>query len=307
VDLSVDEEIAALRRRRRAVIVAHNYQPAPVQDIADYVGDSFELSALASQTDAEVIVFCGVHFMAEAAALLAPGRTVVLPDLRAGCPLADTVSPEDVRALRARHPRAAVVAYVNTSAAVKAEADLCVTSANALRVIEALAEDEVIFVPDANLGNFVARHTRKRLITWNGTCRAHNAVRVDDVRTARREHPDAPIVVHPEVPPAVAERADAVLGTGGMLQYVRTHEARRFVIGTEAGILHRMRRENPDKEFHLLSASLWCPTMKYTDLAGVARALRDLEPRIEVPPEVATRARRALERMLELGRRREGG
>jgi len=294
------DELQILKKRRRAVILVHNYQPPEIQDVADHLGDSLDLSLLASRTDADVIVFCGVHFMAETAAMLAPDKVVLLPDLRAGCPLADTITVADVRALRAMHPRAAVVAYINTSAAVKAESDVCVTSANALRVVSALPEEEVIFVPDGNMGRYLASRTAKRVITWDGTCCAHDAVRVNDVRAARREHPDAIVMVHPEVPFEVAAQADLVLGTGGMVRQARERPEREFVVGTEAGIIHRLQKENPGKRFHLLSRSLWCPSMKYTTLAGIVSALRDLAPRIEVPPEVAGPARRALDRMIEL-------
>lgn len=294
------DDLQTWKARRRAVILAHNYQPPEIQDLADHQGDSLDLSLLAARTDAPVIVFCGVHFMAETAALLVPGRAVLLPDLRAGCSLADTVTAADVRSLRAMHPRAAVVAYINTSAAVKAESDVCVTSANALRVVSSLPEEEIIFIPDRNLGQYLAGGTAKQVITWDGNCRAHNEVRVDEVRTARREHPGAFIMVHPEVSPEVAAQADLVTGTGGMVRQAWQRPECEFVVGTEAGLVYRLRKENPDKRFHLLSPSLWCPTMKYTTPSGIVSALRDLAPRVEVPPEVAGRARQALDRMLEL-------
>jgi quinolinate synthase len=294
------DDLETLKARRAAVILAHNYQPDEVQDAADYVGDSFELSLLASRTDAEVIVFCGVHFMAEAAALLSPEKVVLLPDLKAGCPLADGATPADVRALRATHPGAAVVAYVNTTAAVKAESDVCVTSANAVEVVSTLPQDEIIFLPDANLGRHIADRTGKRVITTGGYCPPHQAVTVEDVERARHNRPGAIVMVHPEVPPEVAARADLVLGTGGMVCQARERPEKEFVVGTEAGMLYRLRKENPGKCFHLLSPALWCPDMKHTTLDKVAGALRDLSPRVEIPPEVAGPARRALERMLEL-------
>jgi len=294
------EDLETLKARRAAIILAHNYQPGEVQDAADHVGDSFELSLLASRTEAEVIVFCGVHFMAEAAALLSPDKVVLLPDLGARCPLADGASPADVRALRAAYPGAAVVAYVNTTAAVKAESDIVVTSANAVEVISALPQEEVIFVPDANLGRYIAGRTGKRVVTTGGWCPAHQAVKVEDVEQARRETPGAVVMVHPEVPPEVAARADLVLGTGGMIRRAREGPEREFVVGTEAGMLHRLRKENPGKSFHLLSPALWCPDMKQTTLDKVAGALRDMSPRVEVPRAMAGPARRALERMLEL-------
>jgi quinolinate synthase len=294
------DDLETLKARRAAVILAHNYQPDEVQDAADYVGDSFELSLLASRTDAEVIVFCGVHFMAEAAALLSPEKVVLLPDLKAGCPLADGATPADVRALRATHPGAAVVAYVNTTAAVKAESDVCVTSANAVEVVSTLPQDEIIFLPDANLGRHIADRTGKRVITTGGYCPPHQAVTAEDVERARHNRPGAIVMVHPEVPPEVAARADLVLGTGGMVRQARERPEKEFVVGTEAGMLYRLRKENPGKCFHLLAPALWCLDMKHTTLDKVAGALRDLSPRVEIPPEVAGPARRALERMLEL-------
>jgi quinolinate synthase len=294
------DDLQDLKARRAAVLLAHNYQPDEVQDAADHVGDSFELSLLASRTEAEVIVFCGVHFMAEAAVLLSPEKVVLLPDLEAGCPLAESATPADVRSLRAAHPGAAVVSYVNTTAAVKAESDVCVTSANAVEVVSALPQDEIIFLPDANLGRHIAERTGKRVITTGGHCPAHRAVTVKDVERARAETPGAVVMVHPEVPPEVAARADLVLGTGGMVRQARERPAKEFVIGTEAGMLYRLRKENPGKSFHLLSPALWCPDMKRTTLDKVTEALRDLSPRVVVPPEVAGPARRALERMLEL-------
>jgi len=294
------EELRELKRRRQAIILAHNYQPPAIQDLADHVGDSLELSLLAARADAEVIVFCGVDFMAEAAALLAPDKLVLLPDLRARCSLADMITPEDVRALRAMHPRAAVLSYINSSAAVKAESDATVTSSNALRVLEALPNEEVIFVPDGNLGRYLAAHSGRRIITWDGYCRAHHEVRVDDVRTARRLHPQAVLMAHPEVRPEVAARADLVLGTGGMVRAARERAEVEFIVGTEAGLLHRLTEENPEKRFYPLSPSLWCQTMKYTTPDRIVACLRELEPRAQVPPGVAARARRAVERMVEL-------
>jgi quinolinate synthase len=300
------DDLGTLKTRRAAIILAHNYQPDEVQDAADYVGDSFELSLLASRTEAEVIVFCGVHFMAEAAALLSPEKVVLLPDLGARCPLADGATPADVRALRAAHPGAAVVAYVNTTAAVKAESDVCVTSANAALVVAALPQEEIIFVPDSNLGRHIADRTGKRVITTGGGCPAHQAVKVEDVERARYDTPGAVVMVHPEVPPEVAARADLVLGTGGMVRQARERSEKEFVVGTEAGMLHRLRKDNSGKSFHLLSPALWCPDMKHTTLDKVAAALRDLSPRVEVSPEMAGLARRALERMLELAGGRKG-
>ena len=296
------EELWELKRRRQAIILAHNYQPPAIQDLADHVGDSLELSLLAARADAEVIVLCGVDFMAEAAALLASDRLVLLPDLRAHCSLAEMITPADVRALRAMHPRAAVLSYINSSAAVKAESDVTVTSSNALRVLDALPNEEAIFVPDRNLGRYLARQGGRQVITWDGYCRAHHEVRVDDVRTARQLHPEAILMVHPEVRPEVAARADLVLGTGGMVKAARERPETEFIVGTEAGLLHRLTKENPDKRFHPLSPSLWCQTMKYTTPERIVACLRELKPRVQVPLSVAAAARRTMERMVELTR-----
>lgn len=297
---SLVEEITRLRRERRAVILAHGYQRAEVQDVADFVGDSLELSRRAAETDAAVIVFAGVRFMAESAAVLSPDKLVLLPEAEAGCPMADMITVEDVRRLRAQHPKAAVVAYVNTSAAVKAESDICCTSANAVAVTNSLPHDEIIFIPDQNLAAYVAARSDKRIIPWPGFCNTHHRVRLDDVLRARTEHPGALLVVHPECRPEVVESADRVASTTGMVRLSREENVREFVIGTEMGLLHRLKKESPNKTFHILKNELVCPNMKRTHLVSVRDALRDLRHRIEVPPDIARRARRALDRMLEV-------
>lgn len=295
---SIQERIAALKAEHNAVILAHNYQVEEVQDIADHTGDSFELSRLAAESTAEVIVFCGVHFMAESAAILAPGKTVLLPEKTAGCPLADMVSPEPLRRCRDRYPGAAVVTYINSSAAVKAESDICVTSANAVEVVNSLPEDQVIFVPDGNLAHFVGLKTRKEIIPWPGYCITHHRVYPDDIEKARRAHPDAVVIVHPECRPEVVALADEALGTGGMIRFIRKTEAKKIVVGTEMGMIHRLRRERPDLEYYLLSPGLVCPNMKYTSLNSIISSLENMEHRVTVPPAVAEKAARALQRML---------
>ncbi|MCL5981088.1 MAG: quinolinate synthase NadA [Firmicutes bacterium] len=294
------ERVKELKVQRNAVILAHNYQIEEVQDAADYVGDSFGLSRIAAETKAEIIVFCGVHFMAEGAALLAPDKTVLLPEIMAGCPMADMVTVEALREKKKQHPDATVVTYVNSSAAVKAESDICVTSANAVKVVNALASKEILFVPDKNLASFVAGHTDKKIIPWEGYCVTHHRVSLDDVRLCRREHPDAILVVHPECRPEVVKAADQAFSTSGILQFARETKHRKLIIGTEMGIMYRLRQENPDKEFFLLSQGLVCPNMKYTTLEKVVRALETLQPRITVPDNVREGARRALLRMLEI-------
>ncbi|EEG75999.1 quinolinate synthase NadA [Dethiobacter alkaliphilus] len=292
------EKILKLKEERNAVILAHNYQIGEVQDIADYVGDSFGLSRVAADTDADVIVFCGVHFMAEGAAILAPEKTVLLPEILAGCPMADMVTADALREKKKEHPNATVVTYVNSSAAVKAESDVCVTSSNALNVVNSLDTEEILFVPDMNLGSFIADRTDKRMIMWEGYCITHHRVRAADVDAARERHPDAVVVVHPECRPEVVKKADHAFSTGGILKFARESEHKKLIIGTEMGLIHRLEKENPEKEFYLLHQGLVCPNMKYTNLEKVAAALENMQPVITVDDEVREGARRALERML---------
>ncbi|GAW94090.1 quinolinate synthase NadA [Calderihabitans maritimus] len=291
-------KIQRLKRERNAVILAHNYQLPEVQDVADYVGDSFELSRKAAATDAEVIVFCGVHFMAESAFILAPHKTVLLPERLAGCPLAETITEDDLRRKKREYPEATVVCYVNSSAAVKAESDICCTSSNAVQVVNSLPSKQVLFVPDANLAHWVAGQTDKEIIPWRGHCVTHHRVTEEDVRRAREAVPGAVIAVHPECRPEVAARADFVGSTSALLRFARETDHREIVVGTEMGILHRMKKENPHKKFYLLSPGLICPNMKMTTLDKVARALERLEPRITVPEGTRLRAAAALEKML---------
>ena len=291
--------IAQLKKERRAVIVAHNYQHDEVQDIADAVGDSFYLSRVCAQSDADVIVFCGVRFMAESAKILSPRKTVLLPEAQAGCPMADMVTPGDVLALRKAHPAAAVVCYINTSAEVKAECDICCTSSNAVRIVRSLPEKDVIFLPDKNLGSYVARQVpEKNVILFNGYCVTHNRFGLDELRTAREKFPDAPVAVHPECTAEVAARADFVGSTSGIIDYCRNTDAKRFIIGTEMGILHKLRSDNPGKEFFLLTPRLVCSNMKLTTLPSVLRALEENRTVIEVDEAVRRRAAGSLERML---------
>ena len=295
---SVKSEIKALLRERNAVLLAHNYMRDEVQEIADITGDSLALSIEAAKTDADLIVFCGVHFMAESASILAPEKTVLLPRLDAGCPMADMISVEALRGLKASLPGVPVVTYVNSSAAVKAESDICCTSANALKVVQSLAQDEIIFAPDRNLGSYVAGFTGKRFHLWEGYCPTHERLRPEVVRELKRSHPEAPFVCHPECNPAVVALADHVCSTTGMYDYCRTSSAKRFIIGTEAGILWRLRRENPEKEFILASPALICPNMKLTSLEDVLESLQTMEPVVKVPEEIRIQAKRALDRML---------
>lgn len=292
--------IARLKTERRAVILAHNYQRAEVQDVADFTGDSLELARAAAATEARVIVFCGVYFMAESASILNPGKTVLLPVREAGCPLADMLDARQLREWKAAHPGRPVVTYINSSAEVKAESDICCTSSNAAAVVESLDAEEVLFGPDMNLAAWVQARTRKRLVVWNGYCATHAWVRPEDVLASKRLHPGAVVMAHPECGPAITALADVVCSTSGMLAFARSSPAREFIVLTEAGILHRLLRDNPGKQFHLGSRNLLCPNMKLTTLASVAESLERMRHEVRVEADIRARAARALERMLEV-------
>ncbi len=285
-------------------MLAHNYQPGPIQDVADLVGDSLELSMAAAKTDAEVIVFCGVHFMAETAAILCPDKTVLLPRTDLGCCLAESVKVDKLKARKEELPGVPVVTYVNSTAAVKAESDICCTSANAVRVVNSLTASRVLMVPDQNLALYVARHTPKsvEIITWEGWCNVHDGLSPEDVQACREAHPQAVFLAHPECNPEVLDLADVIRSTSGMLQYVREAEAREFIIGTEKGILHRMQKENPGKVFHSPSKRLICRPMKRMTMADVLSALKENRHIITVPEETRLRALKAVERMLAVPR-----
>lgn len=293
-------KIMQLKEEREAIILAHNYQPGEIQDLADYVGDSFGLSRLAAESKARVILFCGVRFMAESAALLAPGREVLLPVKEAGCPMADTITSEDVRRLKKEYPGRPVVAYVNTTAEVKAESDICCTSSNAVQVVNSLSEDELIFVPDKNLAHYVDQQTEKRIIPWEGGCITHHRLKIDDLRRVRELHPEAEILVHPECPPEIVREADFVGGTGDILDYAQQTATKHLFIGTEVGIIHRLNKENPKKSFFLLSPELVCPGMKLTSLEDVFIALRDNKHLIEIDARIQQPAVKTLDRMLAI-------
>lgn len=294
------EKINKLKRSKNAVILAHNYQLPEVQDIADYVGDSLGLSIEASRTKAYLIVFCGVHFMAETASILCPDKKVLLPDLNAGCPMADMIKPEDVKKLRAEHPGAVVVAYVNTSAAVKAEADYCCTSSNAVKVVEKLMDKEIIFIPDKYLGDYVSKQTGKNLILYNGFCPTHARILPEHIRKARAEHPGALLLVHPECLPEVIAMADNVASTDGMVKFVKSSSAKEFLIGTEVGIIHRLKKENPGKNFYPVSDIAVCPNMKKTTLEKILGSLETETTLIKVEEAIAKKSRLALDRMIRI-------
>ena len=294
------ERIGELKRRRNAVILAHNYQVPEVQDAADFVGDSLELSRKAAGLEASTIVFCGVHFMAETAAVLAPGKTVLLPEIEAGCPMADMINGRELRAWKVQYPGLPVVCYVNTSAEVKAESDICCTSSNAVAVVESLGVDRVLFVPDKNLAAYVARETGKTIIAWDGYCYVHHRFTPRDIEEARARHPQAEVWVHPECPLDVSSLADKVLSTGKMVLEARRTSCREVVIGTEKGILYRLSKENPSVTFYPARETALCAHMKMTTLEKVARALETGTHRVEVPRDIADRARGAIQAMLEI-------
>jgi quinolinate synthase len=308
------EEIRALARQRNAVILAHNYERPEVQDVADYVGDSLGLSREAAKTDAEVIVFCGVHFMAETAAILSPNKRVLLPDMAAGCSLASTIDADQLRAWKAEHPGAVVVSYVNTTADVKAETDYCCTSGNAVEIVNAIpADKEILFCPDMFLGAHVRRATGRRNIrVWMGECHVHAGIDPEHINLQRKNHPGAEFLIHPECgcSTSVLEAVSAgtvdaegvkVLSTEGMIRRPGESPADEFIVATEVGILHRLRRENPTKTFFAANERAVCAYMKVTTLPKVLRSLQTLEHRITVPSDVAARARRAIERMIAIG------
>jgi quinolinate synthase len=297
---SLQQEIRQLKKERNAILLVHNYQLPEVQDIADLTGDSLELSRAAATMDGRVIVFCGVDFMAETAAILSPKKTVLLPAGDACCPMAQMITADELRLAKERHPDAAVVCYVNTTAEVKAESDICCTSSNAVKVVNAVREDEILFVPDRNLGLYAQRFTRKLVLPWEGFCIVHDRITPAQVADARRAHPDAVVLVHPECRPAVIDLADHVASTSGIIKEVCFSEKREFIIGTEVGILHRLKKECPKKRCYPLTKTAVCRNMKKTDLAKVRDSLKTLEPRITVPRDIAKRARGAIGRMLAL-------
>jgi len=293
-------ELRRLAAERSAVILAHNSQRAEVQDAADFVGDSLELARKAAATDAEVILFCGVHFMAETAHILSPEKTVLMPDMRAGCPMANMVTAEALRELKAGHPDAAVVAYVNTSAHVKAECDVCCTSANAVDIVRRFPDDQqIVFVPDRNLGDYVSRQLGREMILWDGYCHVHDEMRAEQVLALRDEHPAARVMAHPECRREVLDVADAVLSTSGMLRWPAEAEADEFIVCTETGLLHRLHQLYPHKLFVPVSSGAVCPNMKLTTLDMAIAALRDGLNEVTVPPHVRERALRAVQRMVE--------
>ncbi|MFO7766181.1 MAG: quinolinate synthase NadA [Pelovirga sp.] len=300
---ALQQQIRKLARERNALLIAHNYQRDEVQEVADITGDSLALSLEAAKTDCEVIVYCGVHFMAESAAILAPQKTVLLPRPDSGCPMADMVTAESLQMLKEQHPDATVVTYVNSSAAVKAESDICCTSSNAISVTRSLPAKKLLMVPDRNLGRYIARRVPdKEYIFWEGYCPTHDRLKIEEIIQAKADHPDALFMAHPECRPEILELADHICSTSGMYEFARNNPAKTFIVGTEEGILWRLRKENPDKTFIIPSRGLICPNMKLTSLEDILKSLETLEPRITVPEPIRLRALTALERMLAVPR-----
>ncbi|MEK7774054.1 MAG: quinolinate synthase NadA, partial [Deltaproteobacteria bacterium] len=299
---SLKKEVRALLKERDAIMLAHNYQRDEVQEIADVTGDSLALSQAAAGSASKVIVFCGVHFMAESAAILSPQKTVILPRMDAGCPMADMITPEDLIREKDKRPGVPVVAYVNTSAAVKALSDICCTSANAVSVVNSLAQDKVYMIPDRNLSHYVSLSVKKKMEWWDGFCPTHEKLKPEEVLKAKAENPGAVFVCHPECNPEVVLLADHVCSTSGMYKYARATPAKIIIVGTEMGILYRLKKENPDKGFIMPSRSLICPNMKLTALEDVVESLMEMKNVVTVPEDIRVRAKAALDRMLKAPR-----
>lgn len=299
--MDIKKEILRLKEERNAIIVAHLYQDGEIQDIADMVGDSFELSRYCASTNKDVIVFCGVHFMAESAKILSPQKTVLLPVLDAGCPMADMANAGDLKKLKAKYPEAAVVCYVNTSAAVKAECEICCTSSIAVKVVRSLPNKQIIFLPDRNLGHYVAKQVpEKDFIFWPGFCPTHNALITMHVEEARAAYPNAVLAIHPEAPPEVVEMADFVGSTKQIIDFCTQSNKREFIIGTEEGILHQLKLKNPEKKFYMLKYRFICPNMKKTTIETLYESLRDMKHEIVLDEETIKKASISLEKMLKV-------
>ncbi len=292
--------IKKLLRDKNAILLAHNYQPPEIQDVADLCGDSLELSIKAAQTDADIIVFCGVHFMAETASILSPHKTVLLPRLDAGCLMADMIEPEALQAMRDKLPPMPVVTYVNSTAAVKALSTICCTSANVVDVVNSLDETEMLLAPDRNLAMYAASQTNKKIHVWDGYCPTHEWLKPADVAKAKAEHPDAVFMAHPECRPEILEIADVIRSTSGMLRYAREAEARAFIVGTEIGLLYPLQQQNPEKEFYPASTKMTCKNMKKISLEDIIRSLENMEGEVKVPADIRRKAIQAVQRMVDL-------
>ena len=300
--MELTDKIKKLKKEKNAVILAHNYQLPEIHDIADFVGDSLGLSMSAAKTDAEIIVFCGVHFMAETAKILSPKKTVLLPDKNAGCPMADMINADDLKSLQDAHPKAVTLCYVNTSAAVKAQCDYCCTSANALKMVQNILKnnEEIIFIPDKYLAQYVADQVGRKFITWEGYCPTHARILPENIIGAKKLHPRAKVLAHPECKSQLTELADVVASTEKMCAYVQNTPDTEFIIATEIGIIHRMKKENPGKSFYPASDKATCPNMKRINLEKVLWSLEDLTYEITVPQDIMDKARLSIERMLQV-------
>ncbi len=299
-NLELVKRIRHLQKQRGAIILAHNYQRGEIQDIADFVGDSLELSQKAAETDAGVIVFCGVHFMAETASILCPGRTVLLPEVEAGCPMADMITTEQLKKRKQELPGVPVVCYVNSSAGIKAESDICCTSSNALKIVERLKTGEILFVPDQYLGSYIAAKTDKKVHLWPGFCPTHARIQAHEIVLLRKKYPQAVVMVHPECRSDVVSLADKVLSTGGMCRFARETDVKEIIVGTEKGIIHRLHKENPGKKFIPVSEKTVRPNMKMTTLESVMWCLQEMSNRVTVAEDIRVRAAISIERMLEI-------
>jgi len=296
--MNIVEEIVKLKKEKNAIILVHNYQRPEIQDIADFLGDSLGLAEQAAKTRAKVIVFCGVRFMAETAKILSPEKTVIIPRKDAGCPMADMITAEDLRKLKKNYPDAKVVSYVNTNADVKAESDICCTSANAVKVVKNISAKRIIFTPDKNLAAYCQRYVDKEIIPWNGYCYVHEKIREEEVCLAKEKFPDALLLVHPECNPSVIDLADEVLSTSGMVSFAKKSDKKRFLIGTEEGLIHRLKKENPEKEFYAAGTAKMCRNMKLTTLNDVYYSLKEERYTIELPEGIIKSAGETLKAML---------
>lgn len=297
----LEEKISELKKKREAIILAHNYQLPEVQDVADFHGDSLELSRIAAKTEAKVIIFCGVNFMAETASILCPDKIVIMPDINAGCPMANMITAADLRKLKEKYPKAVVVGYVNTSAEVKAELDVCCTSTNAVAVINAFKDkEEIIFIPDKYLADFVSKRTGRKLIAWRGFCPSHIKILPEDIKREKKFHPHAKVMVHPECLPQVVAMADEVLSTSKMCQFAKETQVGEIIVGTEVGLIYRLKKDNPNKDFYPASEAAICPNMKRTTQEKILWALEEMKEEVRVSDDIRQSARKAINRMLEI-------
>ncbi len=299
-DQELMEMIKEERKKKPFLILVHNYQRGEIQDIGDYVGDSLGLSQKAAQTDESIIIFCGVYFMAETAYILNPTKKVILPELEAGCPMADMISAKSLRQMKAEYPEAKVVCYVNSTAEVKAESDICCTSSNAIKVVQSVDSEQIIFIPDKNLGKYISRFSDKEIILWEGFCPTHHKIKLEQVKKVKKEHPGVVFLAHPECRPEVLDEADFIGSTSQIFNKAREIKEREILIGSEIGMKHRLEKENPGKVFYFPSKETICPNMKLITLEKVLSSLRNLEPVVTVPEEIRKKSYKAVEKMLEI-------